>query len=84
MPRRAWVLLKSGRRLNLLQPIATDWEDQDIDAPDIGFGAFRGEVQTHIHRGLGCAGVITDGSARASLARRTFARRRLLQLSIQS
>jgi regulator of RNase E activity RraA len=37
---------------------------QDIDAPDIGFGAFWGEVQTHIHRGLGCTGVITDGSVR--------------------
>ena len=37
---------------------------QDIDAPDTGFGAFWGEVQTHIHAGLGCAGVITDGSVR--------------------
>ncbi|HYZ41463.1 MAG TPA: RraA family protein [Stellaceae bacterium] len=37
---------------------------QDIDAPDTGFGAFWGEVQTHVHRGLGCAGVITDGSVR--------------------
>jgi regulator of RNase E activity RraA len=39
---------------------------QDIDAPDIGFGAFWGEVQTHVHAGLGCAGVITDGSVRDS------------------
>jgi hypothetical protein len=30
MSRRAWVLLKSGRRLNLLEPIATDWEDEDL------------------------------------------------------
>lgn len=30
MPRRAWVLLKSGRRINLLQPTATDWEDEDL------------------------------------------------------
>lgn len=37
---------------------------QDIDAPDIGFGAFWGEVQTHVHKGLGCAGVVTDGSVR--------------------
>ena len=29
---------------------------QDIDAPDTGFGAFWGEVQTHVHKGLGCAG----------------------------
>jgi regulator of RNase E activity RraA len=37
---------------------------QDIDAPDTGFGAFWGEVQSHIHKALGCAGVITDGSVR--------------------
>ncbi len=37
---------------------------QDIDAPDQGFGAFWGEVQTNVHQGLGCVGVITDGSVR--------------------
>jgi regulator of RNase E activity RraA len=37
---------------------------QDIDGPDIGYGAFWGEVQSHVHKGLGCAGVITDGSVR--------------------
>ena len=37
---------------------------QDIDAPDQGFGAFWGEVQSNVHRGLGCVGVITDGSVR--------------------
>ena len=37
---------------------------QDIDAPDQGFGAFWGEVQTNVHKGLGCVGVITDGSVR--------------------
>jgi regulator of RNase E activity RraA len=37
---------------------------QDIDLPDTGFGAFWGEVQSHVHKGLGCAGVITDGSVR--------------------
>ncbi|HEY1258706.1 MAG TPA: RraA family protein [Stellaceae bacterium] len=37
---------------------------QDIDLPDTGFGAFWGEVQTNVHKGLGCAGVITDGSVR--------------------
>src|SRR5262249_57641416 len=31
---------------------------------DTGFGAFWGEVQTHVHKGLGCTGVITDGSVR--------------------
>ena len=37
---------------------------QGIDYPDAGFGAFWGEVQTHVHAGLGCAGLITDGSVR--------------------
>jgi regulator of RNase E activity RraA len=37
---------------------------QDIDAPDQGFGAFWGEVQTNVHKGLGCVGVVTDGSVR--------------------
>jgi hypothetical protein len=27
---RAWVLLKSGRRLNLLDPSPTDWTDEDL------------------------------------------------------
>jgi regulator of RNase E activity RraA len=37
---------------------------QDLDGPDAGFGAFWGEVNSHIHKGLGCVGVITDGSVR--------------------
>jgi regulator of RNase E activity RraA len=37
---------------------------QDVDAPDQGFGAFWGEVQTNVHKGLGCVGVVTDGSVR--------------------
>jgi regulator of RNase E activity RraA len=37
---------------------------QDLDGPDIGLGAFWGEVNSNIHKGLGCAGVITDGSVR--------------------
>src|ERR1044071_8608483 len=44
------------------QPLPSIAVIQDIDAPDAGFGAFWGEVQTHVHAGLGCAGVITDGS----------------------
>jgi hypothetical protein len=27
---RAWVLLKSGRRLNLLDPTPADWDDEDL------------------------------------------------------
>ena len=37
---------------------------QDIDGTDQGIGAFWGEVQTNIHRALGCLGVVTDGSVR--------------------
>jgi regulator of RNase E activity RraA len=36
---------------------------QDIDH-EPGLGAFWGEVNTHIHRGLGCHGAITNGSMR--------------------
>ncbi len=36
---------------------------QDID-PTPGFGAFWGEVNTAIHQGLGCLGVVTNGSFR--------------------
>jgi len=37
---------------------------QDLDGPDAGFGAFWGEVQTNVHKALGCIGTITDGSVR--------------------
>src|ERR1700732_762830 len=44
-----------GPRINVIQ---------DIDGPDLGFGAFWGEVQSSVHKALGCLGVITDGSIR--------------------
>lgn len=37
---------------------------QDLDGTDIGFGAFWGEVMSAVHQGLGCLGVVTDGSIR--------------------
>src|SRR6202171_3134856 len=37
---------------------------QDIDGADVGYGAFWGEVQSSVHKALGCLGVITDGSIR--------------------
>lgn len=37
---------------------------QDLDGPDAGYGAFWGEVQSAIHRGLGASALITDGSVR--------------------
>ena len=36
---------------------------QDVDSR-IGFGCFWGEVQTAIHKGLGCKGLVTDGGVR--------------------
>jgi len=36
---------------------------QDIDATP-GFGAFWGEVQSNVHKGLGCPGAVTNGSIR--------------------
>jgi regulator of RNase E activity RraA len=37
---------------------------QDLDGTNIGFGAFWGEVNSTVHKALGCIGVITDGSIR--------------------
>jgi regulator of RNase E activity RraA len=37
---------------------------QDVDGPDAGIGCFWGEVQSNLHKALGCAGVITDGAVR--------------------
>ncbi len=36
---------------------------QDLDDPP-GFGAFWGEVNTAVHKGLGCLGCVTNGSIR--------------------
>jgi len=43
------------------QPTIADIQDID-ERP--GLGAFWGEVNTHIHWGLGCIGTVTDGSMR--------------------
>jgi regulator of RNase E activity RraA len=37
---------------------------QDLDGAETGYGAFWGEVQSNVHKGLGAAAVITDGSIR--------------------
>jgi regulator of RNase E activity RraA len=37
---------------------------QDLDGARAGIGAFWGEVNTHVHRGLGAKGVVTNGSIR--------------------
>ena len=36
----------------------------DLDGAQAGFGCFWGEVMSHVHQGLGCVGLITDGSIR--------------------
>ncbi len=36
---------------------------QDLD-PAPGYGSFWGEVNSHVHRGLGAMGLVTDGSIR--------------------
>ncbi|MGH6954012.1 MAG: RraA family protein [Alphaproteobacteria bacterium] len=37
---------------------------QDLDGREAGFGSFWGEVNTAVHKALGCLGVVTDGSVR--------------------
>jgi regulator of RNase E activity RraA len=37
---------------------------QDLDDEQAGFGAFWGEVNSTIHRALGCEGLVTNGSVR--------------------
>jgi len=37
---------------------------QDLDGANVGFGAFWGEVNSSVHKALGCLGVVTDGSIR--------------------
>ncbi len=37
---------------------------QDMDGARAGFGAFWGEVNSTIHKGLGCLGVVTNGGVR--------------------
>lgn len=44
-----------GPRINVIQ---------DLDGANTGFGAFWGEVQSALHKALGCLGVVTDGSIR--------------------
>ena len=37
---------------------------QDLDGDARGYGSFWGEVNSNIHKGLGCVGLVTDGSVR--------------------
>jgi regulator of RNase E activity RraA len=37
---------------------------EDLDDEHAGYGAFWGEVQSNVHKALGCLGVVTNGSVR--------------------
>ncbi|MGA7488355.1 MAG: RraA family protein [Xanthobacteraceae bacterium] len=37
---------------------------EDLDGEHAGYGAFWGEVQSNVHKALGCLGVVTNGSVR--------------------
>jgi regulator of RNase E activity RraA len=37
---------------------------EDLDGEHAGYGAFWGEVQSNLHKALGCLGTITNGSIR--------------------
>jgi regulator of RNase E activity RraA len=57
-----------SKRLDYLDYVAAEPQPgiaviQDLD-DIVGFGAFWGEVQTNIHKALGCLGTITNGSVR--------------------
>ena len=57
-----------GKRLDYLDYIAAEPRPsiaviEDLD-DEVGYGAFWGEVQSNIHKALGCLGVVTNGSIR--------------------
>src|SRR5436189_2069949 len=37
---------------------------EDLDGQHVGYGAFWGEVQSNVHKALGCLGVVTNRSVR--------------------
>ena len=37
---------------------------QDLDGESRGYGSWWGEVNSNIHKGMGCLGLVTDGSVR--------------------
>jgi regulator of RNase E activity RraA len=58
-----------ARRLDYLDyvaaaPLPSIVVIEDLDGEHAGFGAFWGEVQSNLHKALGCIGTITNGSIR--------------------
>jgi regulator of RNase E activity RraA len=57
------------KRLDYLDYVASQPQPgimvmEDLDGEHAGFGAFWGEVQSNVHKALGCLGVVTSGSIR--------------------
>src|SRR5262249_61954032 len=57
------------RRLEYLNCVATEPRPsfvviEDLDGEHAGYGAFWGEVQSNVHKALGCLGTVTNGSIR--------------------
>src|SRR5437016_10204780 len=57
------------KRLDYLDYVASEPRPsivviEDLDGPNVGHGAFWGEVQSNVHQALGCLGTITNGSVR--------------------
>src|SRR6267378_394104 len=57
------------KRLDYLDYVASEPRPsivviEDLDGPNVGHGAFWGEVQSNVHQALGCLGTITNGSIR--------------------
>ena len=57
------------RRLEYLDYVAAEPRPsivviEDLDGEHAGYGAFWGEVQSNVHKALGCLGTVTSGSIR--------------------
>ena len=57
------------KRLDYLDYVASEPQPsimvmEDLDGEHVGYGAFWGEVQSNVHKALGCLGVVTNGSVR--------------------
>jgi regulator of RNase E activity RraA len=57
------------RRLDYLDYVAAEPRPsivviEDLDGEHAGYGAFWGEVQSNVHKALGCLGTVTSGSIR--------------------
>jgi len=63
-PRQRQPRSASAIRAHRRRAVASISGDPGTSCPRTGFGAFWGEVQTHVHAGLGCPGSSPTGSVR--------------------